>query len=91
MPLPLRLLECRKLVGGSYGFIGSEAYGEWGRRVVQVSIILMQGGFCCTYTIFVATNLQSVLGHFGLDISLTVLILVQLLVYIPLSWVRHIR
>ena len=42
-------------------------------------------------TIFVATNFQAVLHHFGVFMTLTDLIVWQLLVYIPLSWVRQIR
>lgn len=87
----IRLLECQKLVGGTYGYIGAAAYGRWGHRMVQASIVLMQAGFCCTYVIFVATNMSEVLAYFGTQISVGDLILIQTLVYIPLSWIRYIR
>ncbi|CAI5730443.1 unnamed protein product [Hyaloperonospora brassicae] len=86
----LRLLQCRELVGGTYGQVGFRAYGAWGRRMVQVSIILMQVGFCCTYVIFVAQNLAEVLGFCGVRVDASVLILLQIAVYIPLSWIRYI-
>ncbi|KAI9906456.1 hypothetical protein PsorP6_002952 [Peronosclerospora sorghi] len=85
----LRLLRCRELVGGTYGHIGFEAYGRWGRRMVQISIILMQAGFCCTYIIFVAQNLAEVLDFWGYKVDPSVLILLQIAVYIPLSWIRY--
>lgn len=86
----LRLLQCRAMVGGTYGHIGFEAFGAWGRRSVQVSIILMQAGFCCTYVIFVAQNMAQVLAFCGSPVAVSTLILLQILVYIPLSWIRYI-
>lgn len=86
----LRLLQCRILVGGTYGHIGHAAFGSWGRRAVQTSIILMQAGFCCTYVIFVAQNMAQVLAFMGVPVPTSTLILLQILVYIPLSWIRYI-
>ncbi|DBA05439.1 TPA: hypothetical protein N0F65_007601 [Lagenidium giganteum] len=86
----LRLLQCRTLVGGTFGHIGFVAFGSWGRRMVQISIILMQAGFCCTYVIFVAQNMADVLNYIGTPLSISTLILLQVAVYIPLSWIRYI-
>ncbi|CAI5719359.1 unnamed protein product [Peronospora effusa] len=86
----LRLLQCREMVGGTYGHVGFKAYGSWGRRMVQMSIILMQTGFCCTYVIFVAQNLSEVLEFLGYNVDTSLLILLQIAVYIPLSWIRYI-
>lgn len=86
----IRLLQCRALVGGTYGHVGFEAYGIWGKRMVQISIILMQAGFCCTYVIFVAQNMQQVLAYLGTNVTTSTLILLQIAVYIPLSWIRYI-
>ncbi|CAH0478062.1 unnamed protein product [Peronospora belbahrii] len=86
----LRLLQCRQLVGGTYGYIGFQAYGSWGRRMVQSSIILMQTGFCCTYVIFVAQNLSQVVEFLGYNINPSMLILLQFAIYVPLSWIRYI-
>ncbi|KAG1700957.1 hypothetical protein DVH05_011201 [Phytophthora capsici] len=86
----LRLLQCRELVGGTYGHVGFKAYGSWGRRMVQISIIMMQAGFCCTYVIFVAQNMAEVLQFWGYNADTSLLILLQIAVYIPLSWIRYI-
>ncbi|KAJ0403215.1 hypothetical protein P43SY_000023 [Pythium insidiosum] len=86
----IRLLQCRALVGGTFGHIGYVAFGPWGRRMVQISIILMQAGFCCTYVIFVAQNMAEVLAYIGTPLAVSTLILLQILVHIPLSWIRYI-
>ncbi|KAG6963248.1 hypothetical protein JG688_00008229 [Phytophthora aleatoria] len=86
----LRLLQCRELVCGTYGHVGFKAYGSWGRRMVQISIIMMQAGFCCTYVIFVAQNMAEVLEFCGYSVDTSLLILLQIAVYIPLSWIRYI-
>ncbi|KDO34269.1 hypothetical protein SPRG_19091 [Saprolegnia parasitica CBS 223.65] len=85
-----RLLQCRAAYGGTYGHIGEIAYGIWGHRFVQISIILMQAGFCCSYIIFVAQNMTEVLAYFGANISVGALIMLQTVIYIPLSWIRYI-
>ncbi|OQS04577.1 vacuolar amino acid transporter [Thraustotheca clavata] len=85
-----RILQCRDRFGGTYGHIGEMAYGIWGHRMVQISIVLMQAGFCCSYIIFVAQNMNEVLAYFGCDISVGALILLQTVIYIPLSWIRYI-
>ncbi|ETW05873.1 hypothetical protein H310_03531 [Aphanomyces invadans] len=85
-----RLMACRELLGGSYSHIGEVAYGKWGSRMVQISIVLMQFGFCCSYIIFVAQNMNQVLAYFGSNVSVGALILLQTLVYVPLSWIRYI-
>ncbi|KAJ8544261.1 hypothetical protein ON010_g12006 [Phytophthora cinnamomi] len=76
----LRLLQCRELVGGTYGHVGFKAYGSWGRRMVQISIIMMQAGFCCTYVIFVAQNMAEVLAFWGHTVDTSMLILLQIAV-----------
>ncbi|OQR88399.1 vacuolar amino acid transporter, partial [Thraustotheca clavata] len=86
-----RLLACRELVGGSYSHIGQEAIGISGRRLVQTSLFLMQTGFCCSYVIFVALNLHDVFVYYGIEISVRMIIALQTLFYIPLSWIRYLR
>lgn len=86
----IRLLQCRALVGGTYGHVGYMAFGAWGKRMVQLSIILMQVGFCCTYVIFVAQNMAQVLAYFGREVATSTLIMLQIVVHIPLSWIRYI-
>jgi len=86
----LRLLHVREIFGGSFGSLGERAFGNVGRRFVQVSIVLMQMGFCTTYVIFVAQNMQDVLRYIGIDLSTGALIALQILFYVPLSWVRYV-
>ncbi|OQR88091.1 vacuolar amino acid transporter [Achlya hypogyna] len=86
-----RLLACRERLGGSYSHIGEVVLGPAGHRLVQCSLVLLQFGFCCSYIIFVAQNLQDVLAYYGTAASLTSLVLLQMLVYIPLSWIRYMR
>ncbi|OWY90452.1 LOW QUALITY PROTEIN: Amino acid/polyamine transport protein [Phytophthora megakarya] len=51
---------------------------------------MMQAGFCCTYVIFVAQNLSEVLRFWGYNVDTSMLILLQIAAYIPLSWIRYI-
>ncbi|KAJ2658582.1 hypothetical protein IW148_004627 [Coemansia sp. RSA 1199] len=81
-------------VGGSYSQLGAKLYGPWASKVVTVSIVTAQLGFCSAYTIFVATNARSVwnaLTGCRYDFSPTTWVFVQLLAYIPLAWVRKIK
>lgn len=51
----------------SYSDLGFVAYGEFGRVIVDLAILLSQGGFCVAYFIFIGENLASVVtgtdGH----------------------------
>ncbi|KAJ2850807.1 hypothetical protein IWW36_001622 [Coemansia brasiliensis] len=81
-------------VGGSYSQIGAKLFGPWAGKVVTVSIATAQLGFCSAYTIFVATNARSVwnaLTGCRYNFSSTFWVLIQLLAYIPLAWVRKIK
>lgn len=67
-----------------------------GRRAVNTSLVLSQIGFCCSYLIFVEKNIGEVLLHaFNLRSSITTsswtLILLQILLYTPLAWVRRLE
>ncbi|KAF0708729.1 hypothetical protein AaE_013110 [Aphanomyces astaci] len=87
-PIILSIVEFDALCDVSH--IGEVAYGKWGSRMVQISIVLMQFGFCCSYIIFVAQNMNQVLAYFGANVSVGALIVLQTVVYIPLSWIRYI-
>ncbi|OWZ14116.1 Amino Acid/Auxin Permease [Phytophthora megakarya] len=63
---------------------------------VNVSLVLSQIGFCCSYLIFVEKNIGEVLFHaFNLQSSFTTsswtLILLQIPLYTPLVWVRRLE
>ncbi|KAI7825503.1 transmembrane amino acid transporter protein-domain-containing protein [Kickxella alabastrina] len=77
-----------------YGDLALKLYGRPLKYCVLVSIVLAQLGFCCAYVIFVATNMQDLwnsLTGCRYQFSAEAWIVVQLLVYIPLSFVRKIK
>ncbi|KAI9505422.1 transmembrane amino acid transporter protein-domain-containing protein [Coemansia spiralis] len=81
-------------VGGSYSELGHKLFGRWASRIITVSILFAQIGFCSAYTIFVATNVRDLwnsLTGCQYNFSPTFWVLAQLLAYIPLSWVRKIK
>uniref|UniRef100_H3GRP2 Amino acid transporter transmembrane domain-containing protein n=2 Tax=Phytophthora ramorum TaxID=164328 RepID=H3GRP2_PHYRM len=99
----LRLVECSSVLlrsrnhhNISYGIVGEKAFGNLGRRAVNVSLVLSQIGFCCSYLIFVEKNIGEVLLHaFNVGSSTTTsswtLILLQIPLYTPLAWVRRLE
>jgi proton-coupled amino acid transporter len=89
----LRLVECRQAVKGSYGFLGQRAAGIWGRRAVDVSVVLSQAGFCCVYIVFIARNALQLLntGRCWLGGEwLWLLILLEWPLFTPLTWIRNL-
>lgn len=97
----LRLVECSNVLlrsrghhSVSYGIVGEQAFGSVGRLAVNVSLVLSQLGFCCSYLIFVQKNIGEVLLHvFDVRSSVAAwtLILLQVPLYTPLVWVRHLE
>ncbi|KAI9917006.1 hypothetical protein PsorP6_017199 [Peronosclerospora sorghi] len=99
----LRLTDCSNvLLRGrtrttiSYGLVGERAFGKVGRTAVNISLVLSQTGFCCSYLIFVEKNIgEVILAAFGIQRTIAssslTLIMLQILLYTPLSWVRRIE
>ncbi|KAE9326012.1 hypothetical protein PF008_g16754 [Phytophthora fragariae] len=99
----LRLTECSNVLlrepgrtSVSYGMVGEKAFGKVGRVAVNISLVLSQIGFCCSYLIFVEKNIgEVILAIFGVQrttaLSSLMLIALQILLYTPLSWVRRIE
>lgn len=99
----LRLTTCSNAVMNAYGYssvsygmIGEKAFGRVGRTAVNVSLVLSQVGFCCSYLIFVQQNIgEVILQAFNIKNSIAsssfTLILLQIPLYTPLTWVRHIE
>ncbi|KAJ2712743.1 hypothetical protein H4R19_002598 [Coemansia spiralis] len=88
------LSDVYQKVGGSYGDLALKLYGRPLRYCVLVSIVLAQLGFCCAYVIFVATNMRDLWNTVTAcrqQISLETWIVIQLLIYVPLSFVRKIK
>ncbi|ORX71084.1 hypothetical protein DL89DRAFT_266112, partial [Linderina pennispora] len=86
--------HCMILLADVYSDLGNKLYGPWMRSFITVSIVAAQLGFCSAYTIFIATNMRdlwNVLTKCRFDFSPSFWVLIQLLAYIPLSWVRKIK
>jgi proton-coupled amino acid transporter len=91
----LLLAETSSALGNrSFGDIGQVLFGDRFRQIVLYSIAISQMGFCCAYFIFVGQNLRDII----MDITQCrivlpdwIFILIQLLIYIPLAWVRRIK
>ncbi|KAH7068712.1 transmembrane amino acid transporter protein-domain-containing protein [Paraphoma chrysanthemicola] len=88
------LLSCRKQYGGAgYGDLGRSISGPKLRALILVSVTLSQIGFVCAGIIFTADNLASFLDAVSKTkepLSTNALIGIQLLVLIPLSFIRNI-
>ncbi|RKP06362.1 transmembrane amino acid transporter protein-domain-containing protein, partial [Thamnocephalis sphaerospora] len=90
----LLLVECRRVVPGSFGDIGGALYGPVARYAVLFSIVISQLGFSCAYTIFVAKNIRDLamlVSDCRWIIPEKYLIIGQLAVYIPMAMVRKIK
>ncbi|KAJ2766502.1 hypothetical protein IWQ57_004333, partial [Coemansia nantahalensis] len=88
------LADVYQKLGGSYGDLAQKLYGRPLRYCVLVSIVLAQLGFCCAYVIFVATNMRDLWNTVtgcSRQLSLETWIVVQLAIYVPLSFVRKIK
>ena len=87
------LLKCRSKYGGGYGELGETIVGPKTRTVILGSITLSQLGFVCAGIIFTAENLYSFLDAVikgPAPMSISALILIQLLLLVPLALIRNI-
>ncbi|KAL2143054.1 hypothetical protein VTI28DRAFT_394 [Corynascus sepedonium] len=87
------LLQCKLHHGGGYGEIGNAIAGPRMRALILFSIALSQLGFVCAGIVFVAENLQSFFRAVtGGDspFSTAGLIAMQLVILVPLAWIRNI-
>ena len=87
------LLQCRARYGGGYGDIAESIGGKRMRAIVLGSISLSQLGFVCAGIIFFAENMYSFLEAVlkgSSPLSIKALIGLQLIVLIPLAFIRNI-
>lgn len=88
------LLQCRRQHGGGYGEIGERISGPRLRSLILGSITISQLGFVCAGIIFTAENLHSFLKavttRVPSTLSINGLIVLQLIILIPLAFVRNI-
>jgi proton-coupled amino acid transporter len=87
------LLQCKLHYGGGYGDIGHAIAGPRMRTLILFSIALSQLGFVCAGMVFVAENLETffhaVTGGQN-PFSSAGLIAMQLIILVPLAWIRNI-
>ncbi|KAI1630680.1 transmembrane amino acid transporter [Biscogniauxia mediterranea] len=87
------LLACKARHGGGYGEIGEAIAGKTMRGLILGSITLSQLGFVCAGIVFVAENMTSFLeavSHGRSPLSTITLILLQLILLVPLTFIRNI-
>ncbi|KAF2149178.1 vacuolar amino acid transporter 3 [Myriangium duriaei CBS 260.36] len=88
------LLQCRKYHGGGgFGELGLKIAGPKMRSVILGSITISQLGFVCACVVFVAENLHAFLEAVirgRLPLSIPALIALQLIILVPLSFIRNI-
>lgn len=87
------LLQCKLHYGGGYGEIGHAIAGPRMRALILFSITLSQLGFVCAGIVFVAENLLTFFNAVTNDnspFSSTGLIAMQLIILVPLAWIRNI-
>lgn len=87
------LLQCKMHYGGGYGEIGQAIAGPRMRTLILFSVALSQLGFVCAGIVFVAENLLTFAnavtdGHS--PVSTVGLIALQLVILVPLAWIRNI-
>ena len=87
------LLQCKLHYGGGYGEIGHSIAGPKMRTLILFSIALSQLGFVCAGIVFVAENLltfSNALTNGHSPVSTAGLIALQLVILVPLAWIRNI-
>ncbi|KAJ5480835.1 hypothetical protein N7539_006729 [Penicillium diatomitis] len=87
------LVNSRMKIEGSFGDIGGILYGKHMRRIILGSIVLSQLGFVSAYIVFVSQNLQAfvqAVSKCATFIDIKYLVLLQLVIFLPLSLIRDI-
>ncbi|CAB4252507.1 similar to Saccharomyces cerevisiae YNL101W AVT4 Vacuolar transporter, exports large neutral amino acids from the vacuole [Maudiozyma barnettii] len=76
----------------SFGDIGLKTYGPWMKFGILLALVLTQVGFSAAYMIFTAKNIGAFLQNvFRVEnLKLGYIMLFQLIVFIPLSFIRNI-
>lgn len=87
------LTDTQKRIGGSFGDMGGVLYGKSMRAAILISIALSQIGFVAAYIVFTAENLQAFIlavSKCRSWIDIKYLVLMQLIIFLPLSLIRDI-
>lgn len=87
------LIKAQRKVGGSYGDMGRELYGDWLRYIILFFLCLSQMGFVASYLIFISQNIglaADTLSSCTSPIESKYYIWMVLFIVIPITWVRKI-
>lgn len=88
------LVKTRLAVEHSFGDMGYHLYGRWMRNLINFSLVISQIGFASAYIVFVSENLQAFIlavSNCRTHIDIKYLILMQMIVFLPLSLYRNIN
>jgi len=88
------LVSTRLVVEHSFGDMGLHLYGRWTRNLINFSLVISQIGFSSAYIVFVSENLQAfvlAVSNCKTHISIGNLILIQMIIFLPLSLYRNIN
>lgn len=87
------LVNTRLAVPGSFGDMGGLLYGKWMRSLILTSVALSQIGFVSAYIVFTSESLQAfvlAVSDCRTWIDIKYMVLMQLIIFLPLSLVRNI-
>ena len=87
------LVSTRLVVEQSFGDMGLHIYGRWMRNMINSSLVISQIGFSSAYIVFVSENLQAFIlavTNCRTHIGIGYLILMQMVIFLPLSLYRNI-
>jgi proton-coupled amino acid transporter len=90
----LLLVSTRLKVPASFGGMGYQLYGKPMRAAINFSLVISQIGFASAYIVFVSENLQAFIlavSDCKTEISIKYLILMQMIIFLPLSLYRNIQ
>lgn len=88
------LVSTRLAVEHSFGDMGFHIYGNWMRNMINFSLVISQIGFSSAYIVFVSENLRAfvlAVTDCKTQISIGFMILMQMIVFLPLSLYRNIN
>ncbi|XKL67358.1 hypothetical protein PGB90_002849 [Kerria lacca] len=68
-----------------------QRYSKCARRIVSVFLVITQMGFCCVYFVFVAANLQEVIGYYFIRLDVKWFLVMLLIPLISLSFIKSLK
>ncbi|KAL1304669.1 hypothetical protein AAFC00_003628 [Neodothiora populina] len=88
------LVNVRLRIHASFGDMGGQIYGKHFRNLINFSLVVSQIGFAAAYIVFVGENLQafiSAVTKCRTFVDIKWLILLQIVIFMPLSLYRNIN